>query len=60
MTEVTRAEKFRICNICCSKEDVYNITFRYDGTNSGTQVTMCKECINKMVSTLKSNGIIKT
>ena len=34
----------RLCNICNQKYDVKLIVFRYEGTNSGTQVALCRDC----------------
>ncbi len=48
MIEIENAESFRCCNVCYSKEKVCNITFRCEGTNNGTQVALCKECMKKL------------
>lgn len=54
MIEIKKAERFRCCNVCYSKENVKNITFRYDGTNSGTQITLCESCITELVNKVLS------
>ena len=47
MIEIKKAEQTRCCNCCSSKQDVYNVTFWKDGTNSGTQVALCKKCMDE-------------
>ena len=47
MVEIKKAEQSRCCNCCSSKQDVYNVTFWKDGTNSGTQVALCKKCMDE-------------
>ena len=48
MIEIENAEKYRCCNICYSKENVYKVTFRAEETNNGIQVALCKECMKKL------------
>lgn len=36
--------KGRLCNVCNNKHDVKLIVFRYVGTNSGTQIALCRKC----------------
>ena len=49
MITVEKAERFRRCNVCCNKENVYSIIMRYEGTNQGTQVTLCDKCIRALI-----------
>lgn len=58
MVKIEQAEVYRECNVCHSKTDIYNITFYCEGTNCGTQVAICKACINKMIETCKIMGIV--
>ena len=55
MIQVKNAEDFRICNICCSKKNVKNITFLYDGTKQGSQVALCEKCINELLNKISTN-----
>lgn len=48
MIEIKNAESFRCCNVCCSEENVYNVIFRFEGTNNGSQVALCKECMKEL------------
>lgn len=52
MIVVEKAEKFRICNVCCKSNDIYTIIFRYEGTNTGTQIALCNKCVANLVETL--------
>lgn len=56
MIKVSRAESWRMCNICYSAEDVKNITFRYNGTNQGTQIALCDKCTADLVGQLLKDG----
>lgn len=48
MIEIEIAESFRCCDVCYSQEKVCNITFRYEGTNNGTQIALCRECMKEL------------
>ena len=48
MIEIKNAEKIYCCNVCYSKENVYSVTFYYEGTNTGTLVYLCRECMKKL------------
>lgn len=52
MITIEKSENFRgsqrPCNVCYSTDDVYNVTFRYKGTNSGHQITLCKQCLKEL------------
>lgn len=48
MIEIKKAEQSRCCNCCSSKQDVYNVTFWQNETNSGTQVALCKKCMDEL------------
>ena len=52
MITVEEAEKFRICNVCCNKKNLYNIIIRYEGTNQGMQITLCGNCVKDLISKL--------
>ena len=45
----------RLCNHCCSKHDVKIVTIRYVGTNSGTQIALCRECREVLLEELKNS-----
>lgn len=47
--------KDRLCNVCVQKNDVKMIVFRYVGTNSGTQVALCRECREVLLEELKNS-----
>ena len=53
---VCKAEKYRHCNVCNKKDNIYNITLRYGGTNTGTQIALCDECIEKLMQKLSERG----
>ena len=48
MIEIKKAEQSRCCNCCNSNQDVYNVTFWQNETNSGTQVALCKKCMDEL------------
>lgn len=56
MIKVTEAENYRTCNVCHSGKDVKNIMFRYKGTNTGTQIALCRMCIHELVLKLGLEG----
>lgn len=45
----------RLCNVCNIKHDVKLIVFRYIGTNSGTQVALCRECRKVLLEELQNS-----
>ena len=47
--------KDRLCNVCNQKNDVKMIVFRYVGTNSGTQVALCRGCREVLLEELKNS-----
>ena len=47
--------KDRLCNVCNQKNDVKMIVLRYDGTSSGTQVALCRECREVLLEELKNS-----
>lgn len=53
MIKIEKAESYRICSHCYSKNDVMNINIRYQCTNTGTQITLCKECCESMVNEIR-------
>ena len=55
MIKVEPAEKYKCCAVCYRKSQVYNIVFRYDGTNSGTKITLCEDCIKTLAKELGGN-----
>lgn len=57
MITVEKAEKFRTCNVCHSKKDVYNMVFRYEGTNQGNQIVLCDNCIKDLIQKLNCSEI---
>ena len=54
MIEIENAENFRCCNVCYSQKNVYNVTFRYNATNSGTQVALCKKCLKDLTEKIRN------
>ena len=59
MTEIRRIDRYRSCLICCSKQDpIYGVMFRNEVTGSGTEITICDKCIDKMFKTCVEIGII--
>jgi len=52
MIKILEAESYRRCNHCTSDKDVFNINIRYKGTNSGTQIALCKVCANDLKNKL--------
>ena len=48
MIEMNKAEEYRSCNVCTSRHNVQNITFWANGTNSGTQIALCQECLTEL------------
>lgn len=48
MISIEPAQTFKVCNVCYTKAPIYNIVFRYEGTNSGTQVTLCEACLEEL------------
>ena len=59
MTEIRRIDRYRSCLICCSKQDpIYGVMFRNEVTGSGTEITICDKCIQKMFKTCIAMGII--
>lgn len=59
MINITNAEDYRLCNICGEKNNVYNLTFRYKGTNTGTQIAVCRKCIGNMVDIIQEAGVVQ-
>ena len=47
--------KGRLCNVCNSEHDVKLIVFRYVGTNSGTQIALCRECREVLLEELENS-----
>ena len=50
-SEVSGAEKYGQCASCSkgsSEEDLYRISFTYDGSTKTTSVDLCPECIKEM------------
>jgi len=54
MISIEPAQTFKVCNACYTKAPIYNLVFRYEGTNSGTQVTLCDKCLEELSQ--KING----
>lgn len=48
MIEIEKSEPYRVCNVCYSIDHVYNVTFFYEGTNSGTQMALCDKCMKEL------------
>ena len=48
MIEIEKSEPYRSCNVCYAIDHVYNITFLYEGTNSGTQIALCDKCMKEL------------
>ena len=57
MIEIEKSENFRCCNVCYSQKNVYNVTFRYNATNSGTQVALCKKCLKELTEKIRNLGL---
>lgn len=53
MIEIEKSEPYRSCNVCYAIDHVYNITFRYEGTNSGTQIALCDKCMQKLFEKIR-------
>ena len=53
---VCKAEEYRHCNVCNEKDNIYNITLCHKGTNFGTQIALCDECIEKLMQKLSERG----
>ena len=34
----------RLCNSCNKENDIKILVIRYDGTNGGAQIALCREC----------------
>lgn len=56
MITVEKAEKFRTCNVCHGNKNVYNIVFRYEGTNQGNQIVLCDNCIKDLIAEMERRG----
>ena len=52
MITVEKAEPWRCCNVCYEHNNVYNIVFRYQCTNQGTQISLCNKCIKDLAQKL--------
>lgn len=54
MITIEKSENFRgsqrPCTVCCSTEDVYNVTFHYEDTNSGLQIALCRQCLKELTN----------
>lgn len=48
MIKIEKSEPYRVCNVCYSIDHVYNVTFFYEGTNSGTQIALCEKCMAEL------------
>ena len=53
MIEIEKAESYRSCNVCHSIESVCNFTFWAEGTNSGTQISLCKKCAEVLINKIE-------
>lgn len=47
--------KSRTCNSCNRWHDVKLVVIRYDGTNNGTQVALCRECREILLEELENS-----
>jgi len=54
MIEIERGQSYRRCNVCYGKVDVYDITFVYNGTKQGSQIALCKDCVNDLIKKLNA------
>ena len=59
MIVIEKSEKYRNCNICYSTENVYNVTFYYNGTRNGNQVALCEKCLKKLDEKIQEIFTIK-
>ena len=48
MIEIEKSENYRCCNACYSQKNVYNVTFRDNAIDFGTQVALCKKCLEEL------------
>ena len=53
MIAVEKADRFRSCNVCGSREVVHEFTFWGNNTNSGTQVALCKKCAEDLIKKIQ-------
>ena len=49
MIKLEKAEKYRRCNSCNSEDTVYNMTV-LNRLNQGTQIALCLDCLEELVS----------
>lgn len=52
MIKIENAEHYKSCDVCDKNEGVYNIIFRYEGTNQGTRISLCNNCIDELIKKL--------
>ena len=45
---INKAENYRHCNICSSKNNVVEIIFRNETISRGTAVALCEDCVREL------------